>query len=335
MGLASALFLVLALSSIADARRGERQYSALEEPPSFSQSVIPNLSGAKVSTQPSSGEEQTRVWDSEEGEGSTIVLTNRNSLEAQELQTQQQINILAVLKAKHDKEKADEQAEKALEIQQQQQIEANLRAQAQKIAQDYAAAQKIINQKCFRRMDLGQFPLRPGKLFADGAVLPANPQATTSSNSYTIMFWVKPIGVVSDWGSLLLRGDDDSSRFPHVYFYPSTTRLGVQSTDQKKGLGQAVPDPQPSLQLNTWTHVAVTHAQGALKVYINGNVASTTKGIQAPQSTFAPIYTCSPYKSCANALMADVRYCGSALEQGDIVKIAQDTSSLTQSASSQ
>jgi len=146
---------------------------------------------------------------------------------------------------------------------------------------------------------------------------------------------IKPLGTVGQGGNILRHGDTGDERSPMLSFYPGSTRLTVRSSTTKNNNDGANPDPNQSLAMNKWTHVAFTHKSGELKVYYNTELVATTTDIAAPLYSAGIVYACGTDQPCANALVFDIRYFPSALDIDHIAMAAQDsTAKMTAQVSS-
>ena len=107
-----------------------------------------------------------------------------------------------------------------------------------------------------------------------------------TSTFYRLSFDIKPLGTVSNWGSILRFSDkpnENYPRLPAIWFTPGDLRLHVkQSTRQNANAGPSSTRP---LVMGRWNSVVVelsrthhdTSASGTLRVWINGDIAAEHK----------------------------------------------------------
>jgi len=125
------------------------------------------------------------------------------------------------------------------------------------------------------------------------------------STAFTYAFWIKPIGVIHEWASILHKGNTNEQRNIALWFYPGTLRMHVRS-GTRRGWNDGA-DPEQQLKAWEWTHVVMTHKEGELIVYFNG-VQVINQNIPQPHTNDGPLYIGDPWYSPAQAYISDVRY---------------------------
>jgi len=83
--------------------------------------------------------------------------------------------------------------------------------------------------------------------------------------------WVKPMGKVRTWSNLFLHGQG-MHRTPGVWFYQGSWRLQVRSSTTAFWNEGASPDLLPPLTKGKWYHLAFSHREGRLSVWLNGKL---------------------------------------------------------------
>lgn len=138
----------------------------------------------------------------------------------------------------------------------------------------------------------------------DVIVAPANRFLFTGKVSY--LFWVRPSGVQNELlSNLFFKGSHAGERGPAVFFYPGQLRLKIVSATQ--GNPNNALDPEEQLPLHQWTHVAITHGPGELKVYLNSKLKAEAH-VPEPVSNDGPMYSSAPWYPPALCHMSDFRY---------------------------
>jgi len=148
----------------------------------------------------------------------------------------------------------------------------------------------------------------------------ANADVIAKANSQTWMFWILPLGITPQWGSILHKGASNEQRNLGIWFHPGRTRLHVRSGTRRGWNDGADPDPEQDLVPFEWSHVAVTHTEGHLRVYLNGNQVSQTV-IPSPLTNDGPLYLGDPWYDAALAFVSDVRFVDSALDATEVKKV--------------
>lgn len=141
----------------------------------------------------------------------------------------------------------------------------------------------------------------------------------TESYRFTWMFWIRVLSKTANWGAVFLKGANDGERSPGVWLYPQQTRLHIRSATLNNANDGANPDPTEPLPLNKWTHVAFSHAEGALVVYIDGKEVSRNSNIGRPKINTGPVW--ASYGDPANVEVSDLRYFPKVLSLAEILKI--------------
>jgi len=177
--------------------------------------------------------------------------------------------------------KANEQAQK-----QQQQQE-----QQTKTTQEHQAKSKYI---------INAGPIQPTKSF-----ILAQQSAIAVVPQWAYMFWIKPLGLVTDWSSILHHGNTDSDRNPSVLFYPGSSRLHIRSGSPENWNGGF--DPSNPLPMKAWSHIALVHTQAGFSVYLNG-VSLGQDNNSGPLQKAGNLYCSSPWYTTSQVQLADIRY---------------------------
>lgn len=196
----------------------------------------------------------------------------------------------------------------------QQKVEQAEKAEAQKAesAAAEAAVKADIKAKGVIRRDAWR--LEAGKVLVQGADIPFN-------GAYTYMFWIKPFGTTGPWSNIIHKGQENGNRNPAVWFYPGGLRLHIRSG--VLGNTNHGCDPEEQLGLNAWTHVAFTHNNWGIRVYING-AERCSAAIGSPVSNTGPLYVADPWHEAARADIADLRMLPSAVPIDAIAAAVRD-----------
>jgi len=292
------------------------------------------LEGSVASPAPSDGFTQTvmerannpnsqsldRVWDTEDSEGgSTIVLSNRNNMEAFQKKPKNVKfygDYIAAVKKEQEKETHMLQAaKKALADKKRRfaiaQAEAKAKADEEDVKADVAAAIKASH------LHRKPFTIQQGKLIAEHGKIEA-------SDHITYEFWIKPLKTSKNWTSILQKGDDQGDRAPAVFFYPGSFKLQVKSATATNWNDGPLKDAKVHLEAKKWSHVAFTHRLGEFKLYVNGQVVAKNTHIDAPKNNLASLYACSPNYPCAHAEIAEIRYYPRVLTEDEIIASTQE-----------
>jgi len=235
--------------------------------------------------------------------GSTVVLSNLNSLEAWEAPTATNTKMeLDKTKELASRELASEDANKKRERSQR---EAKTNSYIEELKDKQAAVTSHVSEA-----DDSKALIRPDlKIFkAQQSLVLLEPILVQKSNAFTYLFWVKPLTTISTWGGLIHKGSSQMERNPGIWFYPSSTKLHVRSGTSAGWNDGAFPDPEKPLPLNEWAHVVLSHALNALNVYVNGEVVASRTIVPEPLVNDGALYACFSSSMPANALLTGVRY---------------------------
>jgi chitodextrinase len=89
------------------------------------------------------------------------------------------------------------------------------------------------------------------------------------TTAMTLEAWVSPSSVTSAWRDVIYKGNDN------YYLEATTDRSGFPGAGSTIGSANLTAYGSAVLPLNTWTHLAETYDGTALKLYVNGALAST------------------------------------------------------------
>lgn len=134
------------------------------------------------------------------------------------------------------------------------------------------------------------------------------PASGVPDGPYTLTFWVRPGPTHGKWRQLLHKGDHKRARAPALWLIPGTRRLHVRSAVS------AHPGSAWNAGVNTeslsgggkWTHVAVAHGKGYLRVYFDGRVV-VQRPLKDPFPNKGGLWGCSPWYRPADVRMSDIR----------------------------
>lgn len=270
--------------------------------------------------------EEKRIEDDDAPEGgSSIIVDNHNSIDVEDTQLDHK-KFVAALRAQEDEQTNKRASEQSIKKQ-----NAESRDKEDKetndLVNDMQKKTEEQKQKQKQRAEAAKGVIRgPAWKLTKGEVVRKADQIKFTGK-YTYMFWVRPLAAVGGWSNILHKGKENVNRNPAIWFYPGSTRLHIRSGVNDKPTwengGNAGCDPSENLPLNQWTHVAVTHEDGALKVYYNGGESCAAK-LAAPVENDGDLYAADPWHDAANAEVADLRTVGRIVSLDDIKVAAND-----------
>ena len=178
---------------------------------------------------------------------------------------------------------------------------------------------------------LGDFTVGITPVFTSGKLsqalssgsLTMAPEQTASvlnNNEVSFCFWIKPIGT----GHTLIFGTDNmvanNNRKFSIFQYPTANDLHLSWMNDAASatfLGTVVTGAFPS---NTWTHCTITYKNPVCKVYLNGELRATLKGV-SNSSSF--VYRTQLIHNNAARLLNDFRIYNHCLSLKEIKKVSQ------------
>ena len=142
--------------------------------------------------------------------------------------------------------------------------------------------------------------------------LPTNINSTV----YTLSAWLKPSSVAG--GSVV--GSADANGYRSAFILSAGTIAGVYNT----GSGNSANPTTETISTNAWLHVAVSHSNASITVYINGVSKSVGSAIALSAGTPNTAYIAKNPHSIANSyfgLADDVLFFSRALTPTEILQI--------------
>ena len=157
-----------------------------------------------------------------------------------------------------------------------------------------------------------------GALSFNGANSLVRVQASPSLNvgaALTVSAWIRPLAAQNWWKAIVQREVD-------AYFLHASSDAGPLRPAAGGTIGGSVPyiTGPAANPVDAWTHLALTYDGSALRMYVNGTLASSRPTTGTVQSTSNPLSIGGnlPYGEYFQGLIDEVRVYNRALSQTDI-----------------
>jgi uncharacterized membrane protein YgcG len=142
---------------------------------------------------------------------------------------------------------------------------------------------------------------------------------------YSYVMWLKPLRTFERWMAIFQKGEERQRRAPAVWFIPGTTQLHVRSASS---IGWNTGLNTEDIPLDKWTHVAITHEDGELKVYFNGElnthlgtgeqIVHRARRIPKPIENDGDLWASAPWYEPADVWVADFRMYSRILPESEV-----------------
>lgn len=121
----------------------------------------------------------------------------------------------------------------------------------------------------------------PVKLTKASQIIVPGSSFPTTSNQYTIMFWLKLDSISPSWTNILHWGSNNGNRGPAIFVYPGGTKIHYRSaTDSDWNFGI---DMDGNIKIGKWNHITYSFgSSGTLTGYLNGVLKSQTNAGRPP-----------------------------------------------------
>jgi hypothetical protein len=137
------------------------------------------------------------------------------------------------------------------------------------------------------------------------------------TTAMTLEAWVRPSAITSDWRTIVLK--ERPSGFAYALYATDGASRPPAGYVSINGSDVAAVAPG-TLALNTWTHVAMTYDGATLRLYVNGQLASSraTTGSAAVSASPLRIGGNAVWGEWFSGVIDEVRIYNRALSQGEI-----------------